>query len=141
MGVDAGRSQPPDRAYSPPCTDEGELLVGTEDLPKEADITPCSDVDHEPLPTPIDDQEDGASTEPSDAAAVNDAEIDSCNVIDGEGIVATIPVPVVDILIPAPVPKEGGRVSTTRQRSARLRRPTPATRTPYTMGREKTLKK
>ncbi|CAA3005806.1 Hypothetical predicted protein [Olea europaea subsp. europaea] len=119
LGVDTGRSQPP----------EG------------ADILPCPDAEHEPLPTPIDDQEDGAAIEPSDVAAVSDAEIDGCNVTDGEGIVATVPVPAADVPVPASVPEGGGRVSTTRWRSARLRRPAPTTRTPYTRGRGKTLKK
>ncbi|CAA2967197.1 Hypothetical predicted protein [Olea europaea subsp. europaea] len=104
-------------AYSPPCMDEGELLVGTEDLP------------------------DRAATELLDAAAVSDAEIDDCNVTDGEGIVATVPIPAADVPVPAPVPEEGGRVFTTRRHSARLRHPAPATRTPYTRGRGKTLKK
>ncbi|CAA2974785.1 Hypothetical predicted protein [Olea europaea subsp. europaea] len=80
-----GRSQPPDRAYSHPCTDEEELLVGTEDLPEGADIAPCLDTEHEPLPTPIDDSQDGAATEPSHAAGVSDVEFDGCNVTDGEG--------------------------------------------------------
>ncbi|CAA3011564.1 Hypothetical predicted protein [Olea europaea subsp. europaea] len=141
MGVDTGRSQPPVGAYSPPCTDKGELLVRTEDLPEGADIASCPDVEHEPLPTPIDDQEDGAATEPSDAAAVTDAEINGCNVTDGEGNVATVSVPADDVPVPAPVPEGGGRVSTTRRRSARLRRPAPKTRTPYTRERRKTLKK
>ncbi|CAA2953455.1 Subtilisin-like protease [Olea europaea subsp. europaea] len=139
LGVDTGRSQPPVGAYSPPCTDGGELLVGTEDLPERADIAPCPDAEHEPLPTPLYDQE-GVATEPSDAAAVSDAEIDGCNVTDGEGIVATVPVPVADVPVPAPVPEGGGRVSTTRRRSAWLRRPAPTTRTLYTR-RGKTLKK
>ncbi|CAA3024180.1 Hypothetical predicted protein [Olea europaea subsp. europaea] len=84
-----------------------------------ADIAPCPDAEHEPLSTPIDDQEEGAATEPSDVAAVRDAEIDGCNVTDGEGIVATVPVPAVDVPVPAPVPEEGGRVSTTRRYSTR----------------------
>ncbi|CAA2939780.1 Hypothetical predicted protein [Olea europaea subsp. europaea] len=131
---------PQDRAYSPPCTDEGELLVGTEDLPEGANIAPCPDAEHEPLPTPIDDQEgiasitNGATTEPLNAAAVSDAEIDGCNITDGEGIVATVPVLVADVLVPAPVPEEGGRVCMTRRRFARLRHPAPARRTPYTRG-------
>ncbi|CAA2980417.1 transcription factor bHLH128-like [Olea europaea subsp. europaea] len=128
-------------AYSPPCRDEGELLVETEDLPEGADIAPCPDTEHEPLPTPMYDQEDGAATEPSDATAVSDAEIDGCNVTDGEGIVAIVPVLASDVPIPLPVPEGRGRVSTTRRRSAQLRHPAPATRTPYTRGRGKTLKK
>ncbi|CAA3016226.1 Hypothetical predicted protein [Olea europaea subsp. europaea] len=69
MGVDTRHSQPLDRAYSAPCTDEEELLVGAEHLP------------------------DGAATEPSHAVGVSDAEFDSCNVTDGEGVVADVPVP------------------------------------------------
>ncbi|CAA2960695.1 Hypothetical predicted protein [Olea europaea subsp. europaea] len=101
-------------AYSPPCTDEEELLVETKDLPEGADIASSPDVEHEPLPTPIDDQ---------------------------EGIIAAVPVPATDVPVPALVLEGGGRVCTTRRRSARLRRPTPATRTPYTRRRGKTLKK
>ncbi|CAA2960856.1 Hypothetical predicted protein [Olea europaea subsp. europaea] len=89
MGVDTGRSQPPDGAYSLPCTDEEELLVGTEDLPvfstKGADIAPGPDAKHELWPTPIDDPQDGAATEPSQASGVSDAEFDGCNVTDGKG--------------------------------------------------------
>ncbi|CAA2970389.1 Hypothetical predicted protein [Olea europaea subsp. europaea] len=103
-----------DGAYSPPCTDEEELLVGIEDLPEGADIAPCSDAEHEPLPTPIDDQ---------------------------QGLVTVVPVPVVDVPIPVPVPKAEGRVCTMRRYSVQLRRPAPTTRTPYTRGRGKTMKK
>ncbi|CAA3013030.1 Hypothetical predicted protein [Olea europaea subsp. europaea] len=103
----------------------------------------------DPLPTPIEkgvdtghsQPPDGAVTEPSDSTAVSDAEIDGCNVTDGEGIVVTVPVPAVDVPVPALVPEGGGRVSTTRRRSTGLRRLAPATRTPYTRGRGKTLKK
>ncbi|CAA2989102.1 Hypothetical predicted protein [Olea europaea subsp. europaea] len=112
---------PQDGAYSPPCTDEGELLVETKDLSEGADIALCPNAEHEPLPTPIDDQQDGAPTEPSDVAAVSDAEIDGFNVTDGEGIVATVPAPVADVPVPAPVPEAEGRVSMTRRRFARLR--------------------
>ncbi|CAA2985645.1 Hypothetical predicted protein [Olea europaea subsp. europaea] len=90
MGVDTWRSQPLDRAYSTPCTDE-ELLVGTENL--SADIAPCSDDDHEPLPTPIDDPQDGATTDPSHAVGVSDTEFDGCNATDGEGVVDEVLVP------------------------------------------------
>ncbi|CAA2954638.1 Hypothetical predicted protein [Olea europaea subsp. europaea] len=48
---DASGCSPQDGAYGPPCTDEGELLVGTEDLPEGADIVPCPDVEHEPALT------------------------------------------------------------------------------------------
>ncbi|CAA3016603.1 Hypothetical predicted protein [Olea europaea subsp. europaea] len=140
MGVDTGRSQSPDGAYSPPCTDGGSCLWERKTC-KGADIAPCSDVEHEPLPTPIDDQQDRAATKPSQVETVSDAEIDGYNVTDGEGLVAATPVPAADVPVPTPVPEAGGRVSTTRRRSARLRRPAPATRTPYTRGRGKTMKK
>ncbi|CAA3005419.1 Hypothetical predicted protein [Olea europaea subsp. europaea] len=125
MGVDTGCSQPPgtciinERSIRPPCTNKGKLLVGTEGLPEGADIAPCPDAEHEPLPTRIDDQENGVATEPSDAVVISDAEIDGCNVTDGEGIVTTVPVPAPDVPVPVLVP-EGGRVSTTRWCSARL---------------------
>ncbi|CAA2957079.1 Hypothetical predicted protein [Olea europaea subsp. europaea] len=61
MGVDTGRSQPLDRAYSALCTDDEDLLVGTEHLPY------------------------GATTELSHAATVSNVELDGCNVMDGEG--------------------------------------------------------
>ncbi|CAA3008212.1 Hypothetical predicted protein [Olea europaea subsp. europaea] len=88
MGVDTGRSQPLDGAYSAPCTDEEYLLVETKDLPH------------------------GATTEPSYAAGVSDVEFDDYNVTDGEGVA--------DVPVPAPVPEVGGRVPTTRRRSAQL---------------------
>ncbi|CAA3001141.1 Hypothetical predicted protein [Olea europaea subsp. europaea] len=130
-----------DKTHGCAPTFPGELLVETEDLPEGADIAPCPDAEHEPLPTPMYDQEDGAATEPSDVAAVSDAEIDGCKVTDGEGVVATVPIPAADVPILAPVPERRGRVSTMRRRSARLRRLASATRTPYTRGRGKTLKK
>ncbi|CAA2989622.1 Hypothetical predicted protein [Olea europaea subsp. europaea] len=75
-------SLPQDKAYSAPCPNEEKLPVRTEYL---ADIAPCPDDDHEPLPTPIDNQQDGVATEPSYAAGVSDAELDGCNVTNGEG--------------------------------------------------------
>ncbi|CAA2996158.1 Hypothetical predicted protein [Olea europaea subsp. europaea] len=99
-----------------------------------ADIVPCPSAKHEPLPTPIDDQQDGAATEPSQTATVSDAEVNGCNVTDGKGVVANVPVP-------APVPEAGGRAPMTRRRSARLRRATPTMRTPYMRERGKTIKK
>ncbi|CAA3024052.1 Histidinol-phosphate aminotransferase, chloroplastic [Olea europaea subsp. europaea] len=62
---------------------EEELPVGIEHLPDEPDIAPCPNDDHEPLPTPIDDPQDGAATEPSHVAEVSDTELDGCNVTDG----------------------------------------------------------
>ncbi|CAA3023369.1 Hypothetical predicted protein [Olea europaea subsp. europaea] len=106
-----------------------------------ADIAPCPDVEHEPLPTPIDDQQDGAATEPSEVAVVSDAEIEGCNITDGEGLVVVVPVPVADVPLPTPVPEVRGRVSMMRWRSVRLRCPAPANRTPYMRGRGKTMKK
>ncbi|CAA2949036.1 Hypothetical predicted protein [Olea europaea subsp. europaea] len=50
-----------DRAYSAPCPNEEELLVGTEHL------------------------SDGAAMEPSHVAGISDADLDDCNVTNGEG--------------------------------------------------------
>ncbi|CAA2995452.1 Hypothetical predicted protein [Olea europaea subsp. europaea] len=85
MAVGIGRSLLLDEAYSVPCSDEEELPVETEHLQDGVNIGPCSDDDHEPLPTPIDDPQDGAATELSHAVGVNNAKLDSCNMMDGEG--------------------------------------------------------
>ncbi|CAA2959075.1 Hypothetical predicted protein [Olea europaea subsp. europaea] len=77
-----------DGAYNALCPDEEELLVGTEHLPDEVYIVPRPDDDHEPLPTPIDDPQDGAAMELSHAVEVNDAEFDGCNVTNGEGVLS-----------------------------------------------------
>ncbi|CAA2993861.1 Hypothetical predicted protein [Olea europaea subsp. europaea] len=75
----------------------------------------------------VPDLNDRGTIEPSHAAPINDAKFEGCAVMDGDGVVTEAP-------LPATVP-EVGCVLPTRRRSARLRRPAPSTRTPYTRGR------
>ncbi|CAA2993347.1 Hypothetical predicted protein [Olea europaea subsp. europaea] len=119
-------------------------------LPQDgAHVAPYPDDVHEPLPTSIDDLQDGgrnqphmampdlndgAVTEPSHVVGVSDVELDGCNVMNGEGVVAKVPVP-------TPVPEVGGKVTMTRRLSAWLQRPTPAMRTHTRGGRGKRIKK
>ncbi|CAA3027082.1 Hypothetical predicted protein [Olea europaea subsp. europaea] len=94
----------------------------------EGDIVPCLDDEHHPMPAATDKQLDGGAMEPSHAAPINDAEFEGCDVTDGDGDLTEVPVPTT-------IAEPGHRFPTTRWHSARLRRPAPATRTPYTRGR------
>ncbi|CAA2968509.1 Hypothetical predicted protein [Olea europaea subsp. europaea] len=68
---------------------------------------------------------DAGATEPSNDAGDDDEEADGCDATDGDGVVTEVPAP-------GSIPEARARVPTMRRRSARLRRPTIATRTPNT---------
>ncbi|CAA3000110.1 Hypothetical predicted protein [Olea europaea subsp. europaea] len=110
------------------------------------DIAPCLDDKHHPMPAATDEQlgrgqiellfvvpdlNDGGAIEPSHAVPINDAEFEGCNITDGDGDLTEVPVP-------ATVVEPGHGFPMTRRRSARLRRPAPATRTPCTRGTKRT---
>ncbi|CAA2995578.1 Hypothetical predicted protein [Olea europaea subsp. europaea] len=77
--------------------------------------------------------QDGGAMEPSHAAPSNDADLQGCDVTDGDGDLAEVPVP-------TSVAKPGHGVPTTSRGSARVRRPAPAARTPYTRAVKRTKK-
>ncbi|CAA2955676.1 Hypothetical predicted protein [Olea europaea subsp. europaea] len=76
---------------------------------------------------------DGGAMEPSHAAPSNDADLQGCDVTDGDGDLSEIPVP-------ASVAEAGHGVPMMSRRSARVRRPAPAARTPYTRAAKRTKK-
>ncbi|CAA3030868.1 Hypothetical predicted protein [Olea europaea subsp. europaea] len=100
MAVDIGRSKLIDEAYSASCPDEKELLVETEHLPS---IVVCALIIYEQVTW----NAMHLRVCCSHVTGVSDIELDSCNVTDGEGVVAEVPVP-------TPIPEAGGRVTMMR---------------------------
>ncbi|CAA2933634.1 Hypothetical predicted protein [Olea europaea subsp. europaea] len=126
--------------------------TGTAHVQDGGDIAARPDNVHDPLPVATDEQigtlscggqmepifavpnlNDGGAMEPSHAAPSNDADLQGCDVTDGDGDLAEVPVP-------ASVAEPGHGVHTTSRRSARVRRPAPAARTPYTRAAKRTKK-
>ncbi|CAA3030200.1 Hypothetical predicted protein [Olea europaea subsp. europaea] len=120
----------------------------TEHLQDGAHIAGRPDDDQDPMPAATDYLLDGGSNEaqlgmldlndrgamePSHAVPINDAEFEGCAITNGDGVVTKAP-------LPATVLEAGCAFPTMRRRSARLRRPAPSTRTPYTRGTKRTKK-
>ncbi|XP_022866566.1 uncharacterized protein LOC111386336 [Olea europaea var. sylvestris] len=122
--------------------------TGTAHVQDGGDIAARPDNVHDPLPVATDEQigggqmepifavpdlNDGGAMEPSHAGPSNDADLQGCDVTDGDGDLAEVPVP-------ASVAEPGHGVHTTSRCSARVRRLAPAARTPYTRAAKRTKK-
>ncbi|CAA2960263.1 Hypothetical predicted protein [Olea europaea subsp. europaea] len=118
-----------------PSPDERDMRAdtGIAHVQDGGDIAACPDNVHDPLPVATDEQIDGGAMEPSHTALSNDADLQGCDVTDGDGDLAEVPVP-------ASVAEPGHGVPTTSRRSARVRRLAPAARIPYTRAAKRTKK-
>ncbi|CAA2970027.1 Hypothetical predicted protein [Olea europaea subsp. europaea] len=116
-----------------PCPNEQDIPVDTENMQDAAHFAPCHDDVNLPVAAATEEVQDAGAAEPSNAVEDNDDDAEGCDVTECEGIVT-------EFAAPRPVLEPRIGVSTTRRRSTRLRRPTVATRTPYTGGRAKRMR-
>ncbi|CAA3027573.1 Hypothetical predicted protein [Olea europaea subsp. europaea] len=127
-------------ARAGPTTTEPATRVDMEvgfpgSLPEDAaHIAPSQDDLNLPVSAASEEVQNAGVTKPSNDAGDDDEEADGCDTTDGDGVVTELPAP-------GPVPEARARVPTMRRRSAQLRRPTIATKTPYTGERAKRTKK
>ncbi|CAA2981199.1 Hypothetical predicted protein [Olea europaea subsp. europaea] len=113
-----------------PCPYESDIAIDTRNIQDAAHIAQSQDDLNLPVPAASEEVQDAGATEPSNDVGDDDEEANGCDVTDGDGVVTEVPAL-------RPVPEARARVPTMRRRSARLRRPAVATRTPYMEGKGK----
>ncbi|XP_022876664.1 uncharacterized protein LOC111394845 isoform X2 [Olea europaea var. sylvestris] len=143
MGIDRqeGDGMCINEEHMEPCLDEQDmpLATGTESLEDIAHIQPCPKDRPVPEPSTIKEVQVEGAHHPSTGYREKEQDMVPTGTINLQDTVHIEPCPDNDLVLALVAVDEvqGWAVTTNRRRSARLRRPAPATRTQYTRGSTK----